>query len=208
MTFYHLIVLDASGSMDCIRRTALSGCNETIQSIRSLQRKSEQEHHISLMWFNSNEKSHYVYDNTPIDAVEELSLNDYTPDACTPLYDAVGMSICHLQDQLPKGEKTNVLVTIITDGLENASTLFTTQKIKSLIEELKHMGWTFAFIGANQNEVLEAQKMGINNSMAFDTTPSGTRSMFERSNRAREAFCMCADTMSEEERDCCFFEGI
>ena len=36
---YNLIVLDESGSMGVIRNSAISGCNETIQSIRATQNK-------------------------------------------------------------------------------------------------------------------------------------------------------------------------
>ncbi|MBR1928130.1 MAG: VWA domain-containing protein [Paludibacteraceae bacterium] len=208
MKFYHLIVLDASGSMDCIRKTALSGCNETIQSIRSLAKNADQEHFLSLIWFNSEDVTHYLYDCCPISSVNDLTLDDYIPNSCTPLYDAVGKSICHLRDQLPKSEKVNVLVTIITDGEENSSELFTAQKIKSLVSELKQSGWTFAFIGANQDEVLEAQKMGINNSMSFEQSEVGTASMFRKACAARARYCAQARTMSDEERDTDFFKDI
>ncbi len=34
---YNLIILDESGSMDCVKSQTISGCNETINTIRSAQ---------------------------------------------------------------------------------------------------------------------------------------------------------------------------
>ena len=32
---YNLIILDESGSMDCVTRQTIAGCNETINTIKS-----------------------------------------------------------------------------------------------------------------------------------------------------------------------------
>ena len=205
MNFYHLILLDASGSMDCIRQTALSGCNETIQSIRSMQNKHpEQEHFITLVSFNSDDATRLILDCVPVSEAKELTVNDYCPESCTPLYDAVGLSILRLEKKI-SGADSCVLVTVITDGLENASSEFNADSLKRLVEKKKHDNWTFAFIGANQDEVMEAKKIGIHNSLSFEQNVSGTKRMFSRFGAAMRTFCEAAPTMSAEERDSSFF---
>jgi len=211
--FHHLIILDESGSMGCIRKNALSGCNETIQNIRLLQQKASetepQQHFLTLVVFNSGRRCHYLYDHKPITECEEISLDAYRPDACTPLYDAIGLSVCHLQDIVSasrkEGENCETLVTIITDGLENSSTVFDSAKVKNLIEEQKKQGWTFAFIGTNIDEVAEAGKLGILNTMHFDQTEEGTRTLFADHFASTVNFCMAAPCEREELRESGFF---
>jgi Mg-chelatase subunit ChlD len=210
MNFYHLIILDASGSMDCIRRQALSGCNETLQSIRSMQQKNaDQRHYVSIVVFNSETPAKTLYDRMPVNNAKELTLSDYVPNACTPLYDAIGVSVNRLAGSIDKGDKqTCVLVTIITDGQENCSREFNHAQLKSLIEERKQQGWTFAFIGANIDEVKEAERIGIHNTLRFEQDEEGTGSMFDTLDRARANFCMSAAKCgSARSREHDFFEG-
>ena len=55
---YNLIVLDESGSMGCVRNQTISGCNETINTIRAAQEKyaDTQEHFVSIYAFQTNDK--------------------------------------------------------------------------------------------------------------------------------------------------------
>lgn len=208
MLFYHLIVLDASGSMDCIRKNALSGCNETIQSIRSLQAKAngEHSHFLSLITFNSEAPLNYIYDRLPIANAQDLQLKQYVPDGCTPLYDALGLGMTKLHAAIDGTQETSVLVTVITDGLENASTEFNADKIRRMVEQYKQSGWTFAFIGANIDEVTEAGKLGIHNSLRFDQTEAGTAEMFDCYRESVERFCCAAPNgLSPKARERGFF---
>ena len=206
MNFYHLILLDASGSMSCIRQTALTGCNETIQSIRSMQSQNpDQQHYLTLVSFNTDAITNLILDNVKINDAKELSERDYRPNSCTPLYDAVGLSVLSLEKKLPESDYC-ALVTIITDGLENASTEFNAERLKKLVEEKKKQNWTFAFIGANQDEVMEAGRIGIHNSLSFEQTEGGTRKMFSKFGSAMARYCMSAPSMTDEERDSAFFD--
>lgn len=208
MLFYHLIVLDASGSMDCIRKNALSGCNETIQSIRSLQTKAngEHQHFLSLVTFNSEAPQRVIYERVPINNVQELTMEQYVPDGCTPLYDALGKSMNALHKAIDKSQENSVLVTVITDGLENSSTEYSADNIRKQVEEFKQSGWTFAFIGANIDEVMEAGKLGIHNSLRFEQTEAGTQEMFDCFKESVARFC-CEAPMgkSAAKRDRDFF---
>ena len=54
-----------------------------------------------------------------------------------------------------------------------------------MVEELRHEGWTFTYIGANQDVEAVAGSMGIRNTLSFDTTDEGTKEMFQKDIIAR-----------------------
>lgn len=180
---FNLIILDESGSMSSIEKEAISGVNETIQTIRSAQKKfEEQEHLVTLVSFNSDAVK-TIYDCISVDEVKELSNNEYIPNSCTPLYDAMGNALNQLRKKVADVDK--VLVTIITDGYENASTEYNGYVIKKLVESLRTQGWVFTYIGANQDVEKVAATIAINNVMNFNTTSEGTCAMFEKERHSR-----------------------
>ncbi len=82
---FNLIILDESGSMQCIKCEAINSVNETVQTIRAAQRKyEEQEHYVSLVTFN-DDAIKTTYDCVPAMEVEELTDEQYSPNCCTPL---------------------------------------------------------------------------------------------------------------------------
>ena len=184
----NLIILDASGSMESIYNQALSGTNETIQTIRMGQKDHpELQQCLTLASFNSGKDYLKVkYSVAPIDEVKEITKEDYVACGCTALYDAMGEMISELKRKLTPEDR--VLVTIITDGYENSSTHWSGPQIKSLVEELRHEGWTFTYIGANQDVEAVAGSMGIRNTLAFEETEDGAKEMFEIEVNARKRF--------------------
>lgn len=181
---YNLIILDESGSMCSIENATISGLNETIQSIKSAQGKhDDQQHFLSLLSFNSEHMT-WHYDLAPVSGIEEFAGEKYVPGGCTPLYDAIGQGIAKLRRQITDDDM--VLVTIITDGLENSSSEYNFMSIKKLIDTMKAKGWVITYIGANQDALAEAHKMNIDNGLSYDATPEGVKNMmtFERSRRA------------------------
>ena len=179
---FNLIIIDDSGSMQSIKKAAIDSVNETIQTIRSAQKKHEtQEYYVSLVTFNDDVKT--VYECLPVDEVKVLTAETYRPDCCTALYDAMGISLNALRKKVAEDDK--VLVTIVTDGYENASKEYDCQAIKSLVDELKAKGWVFAYIGANQDVKAVAATISITNAMKFETTPLGIAAMDARVAGAR-----------------------
>ena len=146
---FNLIILDESGSMCSIEKQAIDGVNETVQTIRAAQKKHEdQEHYLTLVSFNSDAVN-TIYENVEAEKVEELTGEQYQPACCTPLYDAMGNALTRLSKNVADNDA--VLVTVITDGYENASREYDGKAIKSLVESLKSKGWVFTYIGANQD---------------------------------------------------------
>lgn len=180
---FNLIILDESGSMSSIERQAITGVNETVQTIRNAQKRHEdQEHFISLVSFNSDDVKS-IYDCMEAEKVEELTDQQYVPSSSTPLYDAMGLSLNQLRKKVADEDK--VLVTIITDGYENASREYNAKAIKALVDALKQKGWVFTYIGANQNVEEVAATISVTNTMCFHANVEGTRQMFAKESKSR-----------------------
>jgi len=190
---YNLIILDESGSMGSIERQAVSAVNETIQGIRNAQKANpEQNYFISLIVFEGSGISgvRTVRDRVPIENIEDIRQEEYRPGACTPLYDAMGLSISNLKKVTKKGDP--VLVTIITDGMENSSEEYSGRAIKDLVSKQRECGWTFAYIGANQDAVEVARELEIKNALNFDATEEGTKEMGSILAESTVAYCCAA----------------
>ena len=186
---YNLIILDKSGSMESIRKAAIDGYNETLGSIKSAQLKylDSQEHYISLAVFCGCGVE-MVYDCTPIKDAEKLTKERYNPCCMTPLYDAIGKSVKALVKISDAEEDSAVLVTIITDGMENASQEWTGPAIKRLIDERKEEGWMFSYVGADHDVESVAASISITNTVVWNKTTEGTEAMFNNENSARDRF--------------------
>ena len=184
---FNMIIVDESGSMCVIKPQALAGINETIDTVKKMQKMHpEMEQRISLLTFDSCHKT-FKYDNVRTDKAHFLSPKDYNPGGGTPLYDAIGIAISKLNAQT--SEHDNVLVTIITDGEENSSMEYNLRMIKTLISKMKKQGWTFTLIGTDNLDVEGmAGSMNIDNHLAFTQDAKGTKEMFARESRARMRF--------------------
>ena len=182
------MILDESGSMGAIYQQAITGVNETIQTIRQAREDHpDMEQLVTLASFNSGEKYlHRIYEQLPVEKVEEMAEKDYRPNACTALFDAMGEMLTEMKEKVDKEDK--VLVTIITDGYENASQRWNGTRIKELVDQLRAEGWVFTYIGANQDVEKMASDMGINNYMQFVSDELGTREMFKKEAMARKAW--------------------
>lgn len=158
-------LLDETGSMMGVKQQTISGFNEYIDTLK--QGENSKDIYFTLTKFNSG-KVEIVYDAVPLNTVTNLSDATYKPASLTPLYDAIGISIRSLEKKV---NKDNVLVVIQTDGLENASREFTRQHIFSLIDEKKREGWTFVFLGADQDAWITSEGLGIakGNTMSYQS---------------------------------------
>jgi len=170
-------VLDETGSMQSVKQETISGFNEYIQTLKD--EKNAGNIRFTLTKFNSG-KIEVVHDSVNLDKVMPLSDESYRPDKMTPLYDAIGKTIRSLEDKII-GKKSKALVVIQTDGNENHSKEFKRDSIFNLIDEKKKAGWTFAFLGADQDAWLAGQVLGIpkGNTMSYasDETKYAFRSV-------------------------------
>lgn len=185
---HNLIILDESGSMHSIKSTIIQGFNEVVQTVKGMAIQfPEQEHSISFLTFNTfgNKLIHFV---DPASSINELNAESFNPNGGTPLLDAMGFSINKLKAYLQGKTDYNVLVTILTDGEENASVEYSGNAIKMLVEELKQNNWTFTYMGTDHDVDQIALSLSINNTLKFQKSEAGIKSMFAHERRSREVY--------------------
>lgn len=187
---HNLIIVDESGSMSIIRKQAFTGMNETLQTVRQMQKKYQnQEQRVTLLTFDTGHTT-WHYDNAPAQRTKDLSWKAYNPSGGTPLYDAIGKGISKVNAQVEDGD--HVLVTIITDGEENSSEEWTLKMIRTMIEKLKKQHWTFTLIGtANLDVEAMARSFAIDEHLEFQQDEAGTKGMFARERHSRERYNCC-----------------
>lgn len=194
---YNLIILDESGSMGSIYAQALSGANETLNTIRLSQKEdSSLTQNLTFVTFDSGSNHpdvREIISLRPISEVKDLTEGDYRPRGGTPLYDAMGISIKKLSEHVKEGD--HVLVTVITDGYENSSRYYSASMVKEMVESLRAKGWVFTYIGANQNSVEVAGGLGIHNAMDFAQDATGAKMMWEKMNSGRREYYKKASRM-------------
>ena len=200
---YNLIIVDESGSMSHLRESTLSGINETISTIHSAQEEfaATQKHTLTLVTFDSGSNRPDVrtmIDNQPISEVKEFK--DYMPNGCTPLYDAMGQSLTHLHDRIKDDKDATAVVTVLTDGLENASREWDAAGLRRLIEQLKSEGWSFAYMGSAHNVKEVTDLLSIENVVEFSHNNLGAGSTWGRERSSRRAYYEKMNRMYEEER--------
>ena len=159
-TIKRCFILDRSGSMATMIDDTIGGFNTFVDTQKSLGGT------MSLYLFDNEFET--VYEDTPIQYVRILTENTFIPRGSTALYDAIGKVINSISKQ--NNTECDIKIIIMTDGYENASKKYTASHIKDLIEIHTKLGWNFMYMGANQDSILEASKLGINadNTIDFD----------------------------------------
>jgi hypothetical protein len=158
-------LLDETGSMMSVKQQTIEGFNEYLNSMR------KEKVDFKLTKFNSSKTE--IHDTKPAKDYPELTYETYVPDATTPLYDAIGRSVRSLENDL-KEKKRKVLMVIMTDGLENASQEYNRDAIFKLVSEKEKDGWTFVYLGANQDSWAVAEPLGFNKGNVTNYDPHNT----------------------------------
>ena len=168
-------VLDESGSMKAMEDAAREAFNEFLQ---------EQINHGGRTWWTLvtfNSQTSIRFEHIPGAEVRPLRNADYQPNAMTALYDALGDAITATQTRLvasqDKGNANDVIVVVMTDGMENASRRWTHQRIFDLITECEQSGWQFIFLGANQDAWSVADRLGMRHAAVSDFSPDRPATM-------------------------------
>jgi hypothetical protein len=110
------------------------------------------------------------------------------------LLDAIGHTIDTVGARLaaiPEADRPGkVIVAILTDGRENASTHFSMADINQRITHQREVyQWEFLFLGANQDAIATASTMGIqgHNAATFDADDIGIRASVSSLSRKSSA---------------------
>ena len=155
-----VFILDRSGSMAGLEKDTIGGFNAMMEK----QKKEPGEALISTVLFDNN--TQVIHDRVPLERMEPLTEKEYFVRGSTALLDAVGGAIHHIGNvhkyarEEDRPEKT--LFVITTDGMENASHLYSYDRVRAMIRcQQKKYGWEFLFLGANIDAVETAQHFGI-----------------------------------------------
>jgi hypothetical protein len=163
------VVFDRSESMKPLRSSAVNGFNALLEE----QRKLKFPVRFSLSFFNDEIQK--IHDGAPIAEIPIMELADYVPSGNTALHDGIGSmieSIGDRVDQLPHNAR--VLIAILTDGCENASTRYSKSDIFDLIAYRRNAcNWQFLFLGVGGNTIQTGLSLGIQraNILRFDAEP-------------------------------------
>ena len=162
-----VFILDRSGSMSGLEKDTIGGFNAMIEK----QKKQDGECVVSTVLFNND--SQVIHDRVPLDKIEPMTERDYYVSGGTALIDAIGGAIHHIGNVHKYARKEdipeNTIFIITTDGYENASYRYSSDKVKRMIEhEKEKYGWEFLFIGANIDAVETAKRYGINQDRAVN----------------------------------------
>jgi Mg-chelatase subunit ChlD len=151
------LVVDRSGSMQEIRSDAEGGVRAFIEK----QAKEPGEALLTIVQFDTEYE--FVCKGIPIAQAPEFEL---VPRGSTALLDAIGRAMIETGQRLEAMAEQDrpglVIFVVMTDGQENASTEFTSARIKEMTQlQQETYNWHFTFLGADQDSFAEAQQMGI-----------------------------------------------
>ena len=189
-TVFNLLILDESGSMESVRELTVRGFNELVQTVQSMALEfPARKQVVGLTTFSDRSVREKLF-MQPAEALRPLALADYRPNGGTPLLDAIGQSVTKLRQTLAStgAKEYEVLVTILTDGEENASHEFSRAAVRELIDTLKTQSWTFAYLGTDHDVTAVADKLGIANRKAFSKDPLLMDAMFAEERALRRQY--------------------
>ena len=174
-----VFILDRSGSMSGLEKDTIGGFNSMIEK----QKKQEGECYISTVLFDN--ESEVIHDRVKLSEIKPMTEDDYYVRGCTALIDAIGGAIHHIGNvhkyARPEDVPEHTMFIITTDGMENASRRYTSDRVKAMIERQKEKyGWEFLFIGANIDAVETAAQYGINPDRAvnYNADEKGTKILY------------------------------
>ena len=183
-----------------------AGRHRRVQPVPGDQQETEGLAKLTLVLFDDE----YLVpvSSIPVQEVVPLTDDTYQPRGCTALLDAIGQTIDDLGLRFAavseKDRPGQVIVAILTDGLENASQRFTWKEIAGKIKhQTDTYKWIFLFLGANQDAIATAANLSIaaNNAANYVADAAGSKAShaaFSRKTRALRRASMDIASVSEK----------
>ena len=155
-----VFILDRSGSMSGFEADTIGGFNATIEK----QKEQDGKVYVSTVLFDNT--SEVIHDRVDINEIKRMTRRDYQVRGCTALLDAIGGAIHHIGNihkyARPEDVPEHTIFIITTDGMENASHRYSSDKVKEMIKrQTEKYGWEFIFLAANIDAVETAENIGI-----------------------------------------------
>lgn len=189
-----VFILDRSGSMSGFEDDTIGGFNSMI----SEQKEREGTVYVSTVLFDTF--SSVLQDRVPISDVKPMTHSDYRVGGCTALLDALGDAIHHISNihkyARPEDVPEHTVFVITTDGMENSSHKYTSERIKKEIKlRQEEYGWEFIFLAANIDAVETAAEYGIRSDRAagYRQDKRGMKITYETVSKAITSIRCCED---------------
>ena len=184
-----VFILDRSGSMAGLEADTVGGFNSLVEK----QKKEEGEALISVVLFDDRQE--VLYDRAAVGSIEPMTDKQYYVRGCTALLDAVGGAIHHIGNvhkyAREEDRPAKTLFIITTDGMENASRVYTYERVKQMVERQKSKdGWEFLFLGANMDAISVAGRFGIKADRAVDYECDGEGTLLNYQELSRTVSAM------------------
>ncbi len=196
-----VFILDRSGSMSGLEKDTIGGFNSMIEK----QKKLDGQVYVSTVLFDN--VSEVLHDRVDIQKIEPMNEEQYFVRGCTALLDAIGGAIHHIGNihkyARPEDVPEHTMFVITTDGMENASHQYSSDKIKKMIKSREEKyGWEFLFVAANIDAVETAGNIGIRPERAakYNYTGEGTQNLYAAVGCAVTAMRSC-ETYNENWKD-------
>lgn len=177
-------ILDRSGSMDAICEDAIGGFNAFLSEQQALPGKAT----LTLVLFDH--QYFMVHNAKPLADVEPLTNETYRPRGTTALLDAIGRTIDtvlnHRKKMAEKDIPSKTILVVLTDGLENASSDYTRDRVMTMIGEVQKNCWAVEYLAANQDAIQTGQSIGVKAQACtnFVADSKGTRQAYQNASRS------------------------
>lgn len=179
-----VFIIDRSGSMAGFEADTIGGFNSMIE-----KQKNEGEGMVYVSTVLFDNFSEVLHDRVPIREIKPMTGKDYHAYGCTALLDAIGGAIKHIGNVHKYAREEDVpehtIFVITTDGMENASQAYSSDKVKAMIKrQTEKYGWEFVFVAANIDAIETADRIGIRRERAANYR------------QTREGYAECYEAMS------------
>lgn len=197
------VVLDKSGSMGHMRQGVIEGFNGQFESML----KSPGGNRWTMVQFDDpgsargakEDFPHVVFEQRSEKDIKLLTPEDYQTRGGTALVDAVCKTIEAIDGRTSGQDNVKPIVMIMTDGEENSSREFTTEKMREMVAERQAKNWEFIYFGANQDSWGVAASHGLasvaRSNNPYDAYCSSSSSSNATASGASQSFDWMNDTV-------------
>lgn len=166
-----ILLVDRSGSMESILEATHEGLNGFIRNL-------DKDDEVTIYMFDDKFEIDCL--RKPIVEIGNVVIK---PRGSTALIDAMCKAIDDIGLHIAKdGCRGDVVFVTVTDGIENSSHLFTWNDAQKRVSHQEdNYNWKFVYLGANQDAIATAAKMGVsaNSAMTYGTSSGAIKATFD-----------------------------
>lgn len=171
------ILMDQSSSMESMNNAAYEGARELIQD-------APENAQIVFSTFASNVNLGSIMERQ--DALSTVVCRVANGSTC--MFDAIVEAVCQIE-AFPTKDPTKQTLILITDG-QDTSSRKSHEDARAALLKMNSRRSRVVFLGANQDAVMTAQRLGItsDNALTYASTTHGQRQAFRAASEAQAAY--------------------